>query len=102
MSESALTLLIDYQWPGNVRELENVIERAVTLARGDRIMAEDLPPAIQGARREKRVIDEAAERVLPLDRSNGNISFTSWRRPAETNIKPPRSSESTERPCTEN
>jgi DNA-binding NtrC family response regulator len=67
MSESALALLIDYQWPGNVRELENVIERAVTLVRGDRIMAEDFPPAIQGARREKRVIDEAAERVLPLE-----------------------------------
>ena len=67
ISESALELLIDYQWPGNVRELENVVERAVTLARGDRITSEDVPPAIQGARREKRVIDEAAARSLPLE-----------------------------------
>ena len=67
ISEPALELLIDYQWPGNVRELENVVERAVTLARGDRITSEDIPPAIQGARREKRVIDEAAERSLPLE-----------------------------------
>jgi len=33
ISESSLALLIDYSWPGNVRELENIIERAVTLAR---------------------------------------------------------------------
>ncbi len=26
---------MDYDWPGNVRELENVIERAVVLARGE-------------------------------------------------------------------
>ena len=67
MSESALALLIDYQWPGNVRELENVIERAMTLCRGEKVVPEDLPAAIQGARREKRVIDEAAEQVLPLE-----------------------------------
>lgn len=66
MTESALALLMDYAWPGNVRELENVIERAVTLARGEKIAPEDLPPAIQGSRGERRVLDEAAERTLPL------------------------------------
>ena len=66
MSESTLALLMDYPWPGNVRELENVIERAVTLARGEKIVPEDLPPAVQGARGERRVLDEAAERTLPL------------------------------------
>ncbi|MDR0842766.1 MAG: sigma-54 dependent transcriptional regulator [Acidobacteriota bacterium] len=34
---SALKVLMDYHWPGNVRELENVMERAVVLAPGDRI-----------------------------------------------------------------
>jgi two-component system, NtrC family, response regulator HydG len=66
MTEPALALLMDYAWPGNVRELENVIERAVTLARGEKIIPEDLPPAIQGSRGDRRVIDEAAERTLPL------------------------------------
>ena len=66
LTESALALLIDYPWPGNVRELENVVERAVTLARDVQIGPEDLPPAIQGARGDRRVIDEAAERTLPL------------------------------------
>jgi len=31
-----------YRWPGNVREMKNVIERAVVLARGESIDAEDL------------------------------------------------------------
>jgi Nif-specific regulatory protein len=32
----ALDLLMQFDWPGNVRELENEIERALTLAGGDR------------------------------------------------------------------
>lgn len=67
VSESALAMLMDYAWPGNVRELENVIERAVTLSRGEKIVPEDLPPAIQGARGDRRVLDEAAERTLSLE-----------------------------------
>ncbi len=66
MTEAALALMIDYQWPGNVRELENVIERAVTLARGAKIMPEDLPSTLQGTRGDRRVIAEAADRTLPL------------------------------------
>ncbi|MCP9462761.1 MAG: sigma-54 dependent transcriptional regulator [Nitrospira sp.] len=66
ISEAALAMLIDYAWPGNVRELENVIERAVTLSRGDKVSPDDLPPAVQGARGDRRVLDEAAEKSLPL------------------------------------
>ncbi len=66
VSEAALAMLIDYAWPGNVRELENVIERAVTLSRGEKISPDDLPPAVQGARGDRRVLDEAAEQTLPL------------------------------------
>ncbi|HLZ34559.1 MAG TPA: sigma-54 dependent transcriptional regulator [Nitrospira sp.] len=66
VSESALAMLMDYAWPGNVRELENVIERAVTLSRGEKISPDDLPPAVQGARGDRRVLDEAAEKTLPL------------------------------------
>jgi DNA-binding NtrC family response regulator len=66
VSEAALAMLIDYTWPGNVRELENVIERAVTLTRGEKISPDDLPPAVQGARGDRRVLDEAAEKSLPL------------------------------------
>ena len=59
-------MLIDYTWPGNVRELENVIERAVTLSRGEKITPEDLPAGIQGARGDRRVLEEAAEKTVPV------------------------------------
>jgi two-component system response regulator AtoC len=46
LSSEAMPILMGYQWPGNIRELENVIERAVLLAKGRWIAPEDLPPAI--------------------------------------------------------
>jgi len=48
ISPGAVELLLRHRWPGNVRELEKAIERAVVLANGDTILAEDLPPALQG------------------------------------------------------
>jgi two-component system response regulator HydG len=47
-SRDAAELLLRHTWPGNVRELEKAIERAVVLATGDTIVAEDLPPAVAG------------------------------------------------------
>ena len=38
--------LENYSWPGNVRELENIIERAVTLAKDNKITLVDLPPLL--------------------------------------------------------
>ena len=66
VTEAALAMLMDYMWPGNVRELENVVERAVTLSRGERITPDDLAPGVQGARGDRRVLEEAAEKTLPL------------------------------------
>jgi len=43
-SEQAMDLLVNYNYPGNVRELENIVERAVAMARGDTIGPGDLPP----------------------------------------------------------
>ncbi len=64
--ESALAMLMDYAWPGNVRELENVIERSVTLMREDKITPEDLPLTIRESRGDRLIMDEAADRTLPL------------------------------------
>jgi DNA-binding NtrC family response regulator len=44
----AMETLQSYAWPGNVRQLENVVERAVLLARGPRLTIEDLPPELTG------------------------------------------------------
>ncbi len=43
LSEDALKTLSVYEWKGNVRELESAIEYAALRARGNEILAEDLP-----------------------------------------------------------
>jgi DNA-binding NtrC family response regulator len=43
VSQAAYQRLFGHTWPGNVRELQNVIERAVLLAKGNRIEPVDLP-----------------------------------------------------------
>jgi DNA-binding NtrC family response regulator len=43
ISEAALARLVEYHWPGNVRELENVVERALVMAEGQVLHADDLP-----------------------------------------------------------
>ena len=43
----ALSLLQHYRWPGNVRELENVMQRAIILAAGKTVRAEDLSISIE-------------------------------------------------------
>jgi two-component system response regulator HydG len=47
---AGMQLLAGYSWPGNIRELENVCERAVVLAGGDRITAEAIAPWLHPAR----------------------------------------------------
>ncbi len=46
ISPEALKLLNDYIWPGNIRELENVINRAIVLAKDNEIKPEYLPKEI--------------------------------------------------------
>jgi two-component system NtrC family response regulator len=43
VSREAMDLLLKYDYPGNVRELENMVHRAVVLARGAVITTADLP-----------------------------------------------------------
>jgi two-component system response regulator HydG len=54
----ATDLLMRYDWPGNVRELENVIERAVIMARGEMITPLEFPNDLQnldGELKESRI-----------------------------------------------
>src|SRR5512135_3143237 len=42
ITPAAMKLLVEFHWPGNVRELENVMQRAVTLARGETLDVDDI------------------------------------------------------------
>ena len=46
LSSEAMPILMAYSWPGNVRELENLIERAMVLAKGRWITPAELPSSI--------------------------------------------------------
>ena len=51
VSPAAVEVMDAYAWPGNVRELENVIERALVLARlddGEELLPRHLPDEVRG------------------------------------------------------
>jgi len=58
MDDEALGLLSTYPFPGNVRELENLVERAVALARGSTIGRDLLPSTV------KQSMDQTAAPVI--------------------------------------
>ncbi len=45
--EATLARLAQHDWPGNVRELENVIERAIVMAKGEILTIDTLPPQLR-------------------------------------------------------
>ncbi|MDX1630634.1 MAG: sigma-54 dependent transcriptional regulator [Thermoanaerobaculia bacterium] len=76
---AAMEALRRHPWPGNVRELDHSVERAVLMARGDRVAPEDLglrPPEGEGVAYEQMTLEEV-ERVLirkALRRHDGNVT----------------------------
>ena len=64
IDDDALQALLQYDWPGNVRELENVMERAVILARGTTITVALLP---LDARRDVLPSPADTVQLVPLD-----------------------------------
>jgi DNA-binding NtrC family response regulator len=42
ITDAAIEKLMSYSWPGNVREIENVIERSIVMASGDKLDAGDI------------------------------------------------------------
>lgn len=94
LSAEALAILTAYTWPGNVRELENVLERAVLFADGDRVFTEHLPAELAqsglpssplsgreevGLKEQVRAAVNQLERQLifrALEQMNGNVTHT--------------------------
>jgi two-component system nitrogen regulation response regulator GlnG len=72
ISSDALSMLQQYHWPGNVRELENVIRRALVVAKGEAILPSDLPgEVIRGG------AAAPANETAPLTNATPNANGTS-------------------------
>ena len=77
-SPEALRALQERPWRGNVRELRNVVERAVLVARGEAIQADDLgPKAAEGAAIPFPTLDELERGHIQraLEQSGNNIKL---------------------------
>ena len=72
ISSSVIKILEKYHWPGNVRELENVIQRAVVVAKGDVILPGDLPPEICDPGSITGSPSQLAAGQAPIGESGGN------------------------------
>jgi two-component system NtrC family response regulator len=78
-SDDAMAMIESHPWPGNVREMENIIKRAVIMADGPLILAEDLglgdSPATDEFMNLRQVRDEAEYKAIvkALARVDGNI-----------------------------
>jgi DNA-binding NtrC family response regulator len=78
---AAAQALTSYPWPGNVRELDHTLERAVLMARGTSIQADELGLQAAGRTGEEAGLEdltlEEAERTLiqnALRRHDGNVT----------------------------
>ncbi len=75
ISHEAMDMLIKYDWPGNVRELEHIIQRLVTLCRGNVIRGSDIPVDLQHqsegpADLEARIMKLEKEEIMKALRAN--------------------------------
>jgi two-component system NtrC family response regulator len=79
-SQEALALIESHPWPGNVREMENCIKRAVIMADGPQIAADDLGLSTEKMDEQpinlRQIRDDAEHKAVlkALARVDGNIA----------------------------
>ncbi len=73
VDEDLVKALTNYHWPGNVRELENVVERMVVLAEGNKLTMDDLPEKIK--ERRERPSESMEEMLSKIELPEGGINL---------------------------
>jgi DNA-binding NtrC family response regulator len=66
LSAEVMDSFMSSEWPGNVRQLKNVIERAVVLAKGERITARELPEEFLKTCRQTTEVEAGAVKPLKV------------------------------------
>ncbi|MDE7347694.1 MAG: sigma-54 dependent transcriptional regulator [Muribaculaceae bacterium] len=79
IAASARRKLLSHSWPGNVRELQHVVERAIVMASGSVLEADDFEFSrmVETASKPETLNLEALEQdaiMKAISRSNGNLS----------------------------
>jgi transcriptional regulator with GAF, ATPase, and Fis domain len=75
ISADALEMLAAYPWPGNVRELQNLVERAVILARRERLESADFElPSLDQASAPASQASERGQIEEALRAARGRVS----------------------------
>lgn len=71
ITDDAIKKLVQYSWPGNVRELQNVLRRAIVLARSSVITADDcqMEIAVSGENQGMLSIDSLIDETLQTGES---------------------------------
>src|SRR5579863_7113394 len=72
ISSGVIKALEQYHWPGNVRELENIVRRALVVAKGDAILLSDLPPEIIGTAPSATITAPASTAATTTGDAGGN------------------------------
>ncbi len=88
--DSAWAWIHSYSWPGNVRELKNAVERAVIMARGELVTAQDIMP-----RHLRAAAAATAPTTTPVEVAVGNGNGASATKPSAertADIAPPQKS----------
>ena len=78
IAPDAMELLLQFHWPGNVRELENVLERAITFAKGPILGTSDIH--LDEARPSASAIDPVLPEGMSLDQWEQEIIREALRR----------------------
>ena len=78
ISKNLIETLDSYHWPGNVRELENVIERAVIISPGKKLILDDWLPVSEINFNESQLptLEEQEKQLIlkALEKTNWRVS----------------------------
>ncbi len=67
-----MALLKSYSWPGNIRQLENVLERAIILAKGSAILPSDIPELVEKSM-ENRITGVSSDSLTVLSKLSPDL-----------------------------